>query len=131
MKSFLLDSHVWLWANNSPSRLSTAAQELINDSGTSLLLSLASVWEMAIKVSLGKLIISQSENIDDYVARINSLMGVTLAPITTRDVQAITTLPWIHKDPFDRMLIAQAITLNLPIITADPHFKGYGVEVVW
>ncbi|MBK6290769.1 MAG: type II toxin-antitoxin system VapC family toxin [Ignavibacteria bacterium] len=56
---------------------------------------------------------------------------MTLAPITTRDVEAVTKLPWLHKDPFDRMLIAQAISLNIPIISADPHFQLYDVPVMW
>lgn len=131
MSTYLLDSHVWLWANNSPSRLSPLAKELINDPKTSLHLSLASVWELGIKVSIGKLIIANEEDVDAYVARINTLLGATLVPITTRDVQALTTLPWHHKDPFDRMLIAQARTLNLPIISADPHFQLYDVPVIW
>lgn len=131
MSTYLLDTHVWLWANNSPSRLSPLAQELINDSRTSLQLSLASVWEIGIRVSTGKLIIANEERVDAYVARINALMGVTLAPITTRDVEAVTKLPWLHKDPFDRMLIAQAISLNIPIITADPHFNSYPIETIW
>lgn len=112
-------------------RLSPLAQELINDPKTSLHLSLASVWELGIKVSIGKLIIANEEDVDAYVARINSLLGATLIPITTRDVQTVTTLPWLHKDPFDRMLIAQARTLNIPIITADPHFKAYSIETIW
>lgn len=131
MNTYLIDSHVWLWAASEPKRLSREAASILRDPLNILNLSIASVWEIAIKVSKGKLDLSSTDSIDRIVTRVNADLGVTLLSITLEHVQETRQLPWIHKDPFDRMLIAQALTLHMPIITADPHFKNYDVKTIW
>ena len=131
MNTYLIDSHVWLWAASEPHKLSSKATKIMRDPDCKLALSMASVWEIAIKVSKGKLNLSSTDNIDRVVLNVNADLGVSLLSISLEHIHQTHQLPWLHKDPFDRMLIAQAHTLNIPIITADPHFKAYTIETVW
>jgi PIN domain nuclease of toxin-antitoxin system len=131
MNTYLIDSHVWLWAASDPHKLSSKATRILRDPDCKLALSLASVWEIAIKVSKGKLSLSSTDNIDRVVLNVNADLGVSLLSITLEHIHRTHELPWLHKDPFDRMLIAQAISLNIPIITADPHFNSYPIEAIW
>lgn len=131
MNTYLIDSHVWLWAASEPHKLSSTAARIMRDPDCKLMLSLASVWEIAIKVSKGKLNLSSTDNIDRVVLNVNADLGVSLLSISLEHIHQTHQLPWHHKDPFDRMLIAQALTLKLPIISADPHFQLYDVPVIW
>ena len=124
----LLDTHVLIWYVVQRSTLSQTARSMIRDPGNDKFISLASLWEMSIKVSLEKLKLGQptSQIIPDYLEA-----GVKLLPITMEHIQAVENLPWPHRDPFDRMLIAQAQREKLTIITQDTKFRDYQVEVIW
>ncbi len=125
----VLDTHAFLWFVGDEPRLSENARALIEDRATNPFLSIASVWEMAIKVGLGKLtphvpfpmLISEQLNEN----------GIALLDITVDHALHVAQLPYHHRDPFDRMLIAQAITEGLPIISADSVFDTYSVTRIW
>jgi PIN domain nuclease of toxin-antitoxin system len=121
--SQLLDSHVLLWfVLGNRTRISAAMRARIEEGA---LVSVASLWEIAIKASLGKL-----KTPEDLPARIAQL-GFELLPITTEHAWRVRQLPHHHRDPFDRLLIAQAQIEGLPIVTADPAFTPYDVVVIW
>ena len=125
----LVDTHCWLWALTRPQVLSSEAAELLSDGETEVVFSAASVWEIAIKSALGKLRISTSsgESIFDAIDD----QSLTPLPILHSHARHVATLPLHHRDPFDRLLIAQAQIENLPIMTADDQFLRYEVEVIW
>jgi PIN domain nuclease of toxin-antitoxin system len=126
---YLLDTHTFLWFIGGDASLSPTAKILIQDLNNTILLSMASVWEMAIKVSLGKLSIPPSfEQFIDNQLQLNSVIQLD---IKTSHTAIITTLPFHHRDPFDRLIIAQALYENIPIIGADSIFDAYGVTRLW
>jgi PIN domain nuclease of toxin-antitoxin system len=119
----LVDSHVLLWfVTGNRSRISPALRERIE---AGALVSIASLWEIAIKAALGKL-----KAPDDLPRRVEEL-GFELLPITADHAWHVRSLPNHHGDPFDRLLIAQAQVERLAIVTADPAFGAYDVPVVW
>ncbi len=122
--SFLMDTHVLLWLDGSPERLSEHILGLLRDPRHTVYCSAVSFWEIAIKESLNKLEVSGSLRgmLDRY--------AFTELPVTVRYAEAIRTLPLHHRDPFDRMLIAQAITEELVFITADRNMLAYEVPIL-
>jgi PIN domain nuclease of toxin-antitoxin system len=125
----LLDTHAFLWAAASPSRLGPRARRAILDPRNRVYLSLASVWEMAIKASLGKLRLSAP--LSELVARAQSEQGITLLPLELDPVLRVQDLPWHHRDPFDRLIIAQSLFEKIPIVSGDPAFRKYSAKLVW
>jgi PIN domain nuclease of toxin-antitoxin system len=125
----LLDTHAFLWWIRDDESLSARARKAIASERTHCFLSVASCWEMAIKKSLGKLEIP--EPIDGFVAEQLSANRFTLLPIDLRHVSHVSRLPFHHRDPFDRLLVAQAMEESLTIASADPIFHKYGVERLW
>lgn len=125
----LLDTHAFLWAAASPSRLGPRARRAILDPRNRVYLSLASVWEMAIKASLGKLRLSAP--LSELVARAQSEQGITLLPLELDPVLRVQDLPWHHRDPFDRLIIAQAVAGSLAIVGRDSTFEAYPVRRIW
>lgn len=125
----LLDTHALLWADAEPDRLSQKAEALLVDVENELLLSCASLWEMQIKVMLGKLEIAKS--LPELVVEWETEQGLTVLPITQRDIYEITKLPSIHNDPFDRLIIAVARCENATILMDDPEIKKYPVPTIW
>jgi PIN domain nuclease of toxin-antitoxin system len=124
----LLDTHVFLWFMTGDKRLSGRVRRAIEDIESELFLSVASVWEMAIKASLGRLILPGP--VAEYVAeKLDN--GFRILPVEWTHASAVEKLPFHHRDPFDRLLIAQAIAENIPIVTADPIFHVYKANVVW
>jgi PIN domain nuclease of toxin-antitoxin system len=123
----LLDTHTLLWFSMGNPRISDNLRLQIENNDN--LLSIASVWEMAIKYNLGKLTLNMS--FDDFVEQQIIGNGITLKQINTKHISVITQLPLHHKDPFDRILIAQAMVANIPIISADPKFDAYPVQRLW
>jgi PIN domain nuclease of toxin-antitoxin system len=123
----LIDTHVFLWANAEPERLG-GRRELVADDRTELLWSAASTWEIAIKAGIGRLRLP--EPVERYVPDRMRRLGVTPVPIDHRHAAAVAELPRIHGDPFDRMLVAQAQALGVPILTADEAIARYDVEVL-
>jgi PIN domain nuclease of toxin-antitoxin system len=121
----LIDSHalVW-WFENSPA-LSIPARNAIADPSNEVLISVAAVWELMIKVSTGKL--SLPADIERMVVG----EGFAVLPISFVHLRGIPALLRIHRDPFDRMMIAQALAEGIPIATSDRVFAAYGVQIVW
>ena len=123
----LLDTHYVLWALSGDRRISRALLRLIEDPDQSVKVSLASAWEMTIKHSLGKLRLQG--DVPETLANIRAL-GFELLPIKEEHLLVLDQLPHHHRDPFDRMLIAQAKHEGMHLLTADPHFKLYDVPLV-
>lgn len=124
----LLDTHCWLWMESAPERFSIPMRRSLEDPGTELLLSVVSVWELAIKAALGKL--ELPEPIDTYVPSRLRRSQVGSLPVRLEHALEAAGLPLHHADPFDRMLIAQARAERLPILTADRAFAAYDVELL-
>jgi len=124
----LLDTQVWLWMLAAPERLSKKTRALVVSPGNELLLSAASAWEIAIKHALGKLQLPEAP--EDYIPPLMARTGITPLPVHHRHALHVASLPAHHKDPFDRLLVAQAHLENLPILTADRAFRLYDVEVL-
>lgn len=129
MTKYLIDSHIFIWADSKPlqANISPAALTVINNTENEIYLSMVSLWEIQIKMMLGKLTLSNplNEAIQHYKA--DNMLKIL--PIQENHIFMLNTLPDIHKDPFDRLIIAQAIVENLPIITVDSVFKQYPVEL--
>ena len=125
----LLDSHALIWAIYSPDRLSLQASQLLHDEANELIVSHATLWELFSKIGRGKLLLAGT-SVDRVMERISAL-GVMLLPIELSHIVSSASLPHHHSDPFDRMLIAQALEQNLPILTADTIFAAYGAPVIW
>jgi PIN domain nuclease of toxin-antitoxin system len=121
----LVDTHVLLWWLADDAALSPVAREAIADPTNEPLVSTASVWEIAVKRSLGKLAAP-----DDLPERISDA-GFAWLAVSAQHAWQVGGLPAHHRDPFDRLLVAQALLEHLPIVTADSRFGEYGVEVRW
>ena len=125
----LLDTQCWLWMNEAPERFSSGARALIELPQTELLLSAASAWEIAIKYALGKLTLPSHPA--DYVpGRLKQTRTAALA-ISHEHALRTCELPPHHRDPFDRLLAAQAQIERLPLLTADRQFAAYDLDVIW
>ncbi len=124
----LLDTHAFLWALSGDARMSRLAHDTFAGP-TGLSLSIASVWEILIKVQSGKLNLPRPAG--PYVLRKLAENGIEMLPISIDHLLAIERLPMHHRDPFDRMLIAQSQEENLPIVTSDPLFARYDVRLIW
>lgn len=125
----LLDTHVFLWLNGSPDKLSDAARQACEDPGNSLHLSLASAWEIQIKHQLGKLQLDAPWQ--DMIKTQQQDNGLAMVPIELAHVAALANLPPAHRDPFDRMIISQASMEGMTVVTADQAFAGYPVPILW
>lgn len=125
----LLDTHTVLWYAFGSQNLSSLARTLIDDPAEGKFLSIASPWEVGIKVSSGKLSVAQP--VDDFFADQMRRLSLRLLPISLAHVARIATLPFHHRDPFDRMLIAQSLTENMNIVSADSVLDTYGVTRLW
>ena len=125
----LLDTHAFIWLNTQPSRLSSNVMGLLTSGLHDFYLSIASPWEMQIKSQLGKLSldVSLSELIDTSVNRNN----ISLLNIEFKHIDYLANLPLHHNDPFDRIMIAQALLENMAIISVDSAFSKYQVPIVW
>jgi PIN domain nuclease of toxin-antitoxin system len=124
----ILDTHAFLWALAGDARMSRRARDTFTGP-TGLTLSIASVWEILIKVQSGKLKLPRPAG--PYVLRKLAENGIEMLPISIGHLLALERLPRLHRDPFDRMLIAQSMEEGWPIITADPMFKQYPIRVIW
>jgi PIN domain nuclease of toxin-antitoxin system len=122
----LLDTHVWLWMQAEPEKLGAQARALVEDGDTELLFSAVSVWEIAIKVGLGKLALP--EPVSRYVPSRMQSSGVSPLALTHAHAAAVADLPRHHRDPFDRVLVAQALSEGVPILSSDAQFDAYDSE---
>ncbi len=128
MNAILLDTHALLWWLDNDRRLSTGAHKAIQEPATQVLVSAGSLWEIAIKHRLGKL--KAPKLVDDFQRELDT-EGFVELPISAKHAIRAALLPTNHKDPFDRVLIAQAEIENVPIVTRDPQFEGYGICRIW
>ena len=126
---FFLDTHTFLWLVDGDARLSTVAAQAIADQHNELFLSVASIWELAIKSSLGK--ITLRDPLDVFVTTWTDAYQIQVMAILARHAIAVATLPFNHSDPFDRLLIAQAMTENMTLLSSDRRLHDYGVQIAW
>jgi PIN domain nuclease of toxin-antitoxin system len=124
----LLDTHALLWFAADDRRLSRRAAKAMDADDAELFVSAATVWELAIKTSLGRLTLPLT--VDRYLAA-KLGEGYRLLDVTWVHAARTEGLPWHHRDPFDRLLAAQAIVESLPVVTKDSVFRKYGVKTVW
>ncbi len=124
----ILDTHTFLWAIAEEGKLSRRAQQIYTGPND-LWLSVASVWEILIKARAGRLPLPEPAG--PYLVKKLAKDGIEVLPITLDHVLKTESLPMHHRDPFDRLLIAQSIEEGWPIITADPWFERYPVDVIW
>ena len=127
--NYLLDTHTFLWLISEPEKLSPKAKDIIKKPDNALFLSSASGWEVVIKTQIGKLFLPEQPDI--YIPKQMELNSIELLAITMKHALNIFNLPYIHKDPFDRILISQSIIENIPIITSDTLITKYNVNIVW
>ena len=125
----ILDTHVFLWWNMDAPQLSAAAREFIADGSNELFLSAASVWEIAIQCGRGRLVLPEIPAV--YVASRMSAQSILPLPVQVSHALHAYTLPEIHLDPFDRLLIAQSQLEAIPILTGDTAIAQYDVNVLW
>lgn len=125
----LLDTHAFLWWVADDPQLSSRARELIGDGSNEVLFSVASAWEIVVKTSIGRLWLQ-----DEPAAFIDEQLKANdfgVLPIHLRHALTVADLPDLHRDPFDRMLVAQALSEAIPIVTGDRQVAAYPVEVSW
>lgn len=127
--NYLLDTHTFLWFINDDPLLSASAKTLIEAPENIIYLSVASVWEMAIKVSLGKLEISSP--FTNFVEEQLHENSIALLDVKITHTGIVTSLPFYHRDPFDKLIIAQSQSENFPIIGKDEIFDAYGINRRW
>jgi PIN domain nuclease of toxin-antitoxin system len=125
----LLDTHAFLWWVNGGEQLTPRARRAVADPANECFVSLASAWEMAIKTSLGKLHLPASP--ERFVSDQLAANQFRLLAIDLRHASGVASLPFHHRDPFDRLLVAQALAERLAIVSADSVFRRYGVKRVW
>jgi PIN domain nuclease of toxin-antitoxin system len=126
VRGLLVDTNVvvWLLLGDRP-RVSEAARLALEDERNRVVVSAATVWEIAVKRSIGKL------TIEDGWSRALARLGFDALPVTSIHAEAVERLPWHHRDPFDRLLVAQARTEGLELVSADARLAAYGVDLVW
>lgn len=125
----LLDTNAFLWFISGSDRLSDKACDFITDFNNDLAISIASLWEIAIKTSIGKLELFSP--FDQLIPSQLEKNDINILPIDLNHLSAIINLEFHHRDPFDRLIIAQGITEQLPVITSDAIFSTYPVNVIW
>ena len=126
---FLLDTHTFIWWDSQSKQIPTDALTLISSPEHSLLLSLVSIWEIQIKAHLGKLELRQP--LLKLVQRQESQNGIVILPITLSHISELDQLPWHHKDPFDRLLIAQSRVESARLVSKDSVFEQYDCQTLW
>ena len=127
--NLLLDTHTYLWHAEGDSRLSQTASTCLQDINTQISLSVASLWERAIKINLGKLQLSQP--FGSFANQAITGYSIRLLPIELGDCERVISLPLHHRDPFDRMIVIHAIHNQLSIVSADPQLDQYGITRIW
>ena len=125
----LLDTHAFIWWTVDPVRLGLQANRLCFDPANQMVLSVASVWEMQIKVMLGKLTVHRP--LKQIIADQIQQNGLEVLPVDLEHVLRLDALPPLHKDPFDRLLVAQALAEGWDLISHDPAIMQYSVKVIW
>lgn len=128
--NYLLDTSTLLWFLSGDKRLSARASAIIEHPDSSIFLSLASIWELAIKANLARNLLLPRP-FPEFIDEILHEERVQLLHINVAHLKRVATLPQLHRDPFDRLIIAQSQVENLPVITSDAAFDSYGVHRLW
>jgi len=123
----LLDTHVVLWAASAPEQLADETRSLLEDGAHDVFVSVVSAWEIAIKQSLGKLTLPKSA--ERWLPEVLARMGFELAEVSLTAALRVRALPWHHRDPFDRLLVAQAAQDGYTLVTRDEALAAYGVAI--
>jgi len=121
----LLDTHAVVWALSDDPRLSTAAWRVVEDAGNEVFVSVVSAWEMSVKQALGRV------SVPDDLERVLVDAGFLQRHVRFSDCSRLTALPAIHRDPFDRMLVSQALEDGIPIVTRDEAIARYPLQTIW
>lgn len=129
MKEIFLDTHSLLWFLIGSPKLSPLARSLIDDPSVQPFLSVASWWKIAIKVSLGKLVLAPP--LEELISHQLAQNGIALLEIQPKHLVVVSQLPYHHRDPFDRLVISQAIAEQLPIVSCDTLFDAYPITRLW
>lgn len=127
--NILLDTHVLIWLAIEPQKLSIQATQILRDSNNTLFFSLVSIWEMQIKIQLNKLTLNLP--LSEVIDRQQQVNGLQILPIELAHIFALEQLPNPHRDPFDRLLIAQVFVSQIPILSIDIIFDRYPVQRLW
>ncbi len=125
----LLDSHTLIWAADDPAKLTALAQGLLQDPSHDRLLSSVTLWEVAIKFGMGRLPLSLPYR--EWMEKAIVDLGLVLLPITLDHAERQVLLPWHHRDPFDRLLVAQAQVENVAVVSNDAILDRYGINRLW
>jgi PIN domain nuclease of toxin-antitoxin system len=127
--NYLLDTHTLLWFDHNRSKLSETAKNILKDPDNLLYMSPASVWEIQIKIQLGKLSIPLP--LPDMIERQRADNNIEILFIALPHIYGLAQLPLHHRDPFDRLLLAQALVEDITLISADPNLNSYPVKIAW
>ncbi|AUX45294.1 twitching motility protein PilT [Sorangium cellulosum] len=125
----LLDTHVWLWAVLTPERIASVARQALEDPHNTILISAASAWEISVKHATGKLPLPEGPEL--LVPRAIAALDAIELPVTARHAISSAALPYHHRDPFDRLLVAQALCEGSALVTMDEMLTRYGATVLW
>lgn len=125
----LLDTHAFLWWITNDPRLTTRVLQFVRDQTHSIFLSAASGWEIAIKAGIGKL--NLSDDLDAFIDEQVTLNHIDVLPVQTSHALFVRKLPGHHRDPFDRLLIAQSLIEGMPLVTVEPLIVRYPVQTIW
>jgi PIN domain nuclease of toxin-antitoxin system len=123
----LIDTHVLLWGIEDPAKVSSRVRTLLPVA--EVWISVASLWEIIAKVQIGKLVLPTP--VGDYLAEKLKMNGVSVLALNFDHVRRLEEIPLHHRDPFDRILIAQSLEEKLPLVSADPHFEKYPIQLIW
>jgi PIN domain nuclease of toxin-antitoxin system len=126
--NYLLDTHTLNWFINGDKQLTVKAKELIQNIKNKCFVSIASIWEIAIKVSLGKLDINKGF---DELSRLITKYEFEILPISFEHIRELLDLEFYHRDPFDRIILSQAKIEKIPVISCDKIFKLYPINLIW
>ncbi|MEI6126833.1 MAG: type II toxin-antitoxin system VapC family toxin [Pseudomonadota bacterium] len=129
MMRALLDTNCFLWFITDCEKLSSSARSFITDLDNTLSLSAASLWEIAVKVTIGKLELLRP--FDQLIPEQLTVNAIDILPIETSHLSRMISLPFHHRDPFDRLIIAQALTEDISLISSDTAFHKYDVKLIW
>ncbi len=126
---FLLDTHILLWWHDQPTRLTDTARDAIGDLDTDVFISVVNGWEIQIKAQLGKLTLPKP--LSAIIRQEQAVNGFGVLPVTMDHIYALDGFPLYHRDPFDRLLAAQAHHEELTLVTHDPKLSAYSVSLLW
>lgn len=125
----LSDTHSFIWSFSNTKKLSPTAAQTFKNPANQIFLSVASIWEMQIKIALGKMVFN--DTLENILSEQQTVNGIQILPVQLSHALYLENLPPHHKDPFDRLLISQAIVENMTLVSADSNFSKYQINLLW